>query len=80
MTLTPTLRKLVRTAHVTFTVGWLGAVAGFLALAVTGLNSQDTQIVRSAYLAMDLITRFVIVPLSIAPLLVTGPLLSLATP
>jgi hypothetical protein len=28
---------------------------------------------------MDLIARFVIVPLSIAPLLVTGPLLSLAT-
>jgi hypothetical protein len=80
MTLTPSLRKLVRTAHVTFTVGWLGAVAGFLALAIAGLTSQDTQLVRSAYLAMDLIARFVIVPLSIAPLLVTGPLLSWATP
>lgn len=76
----PALRKLVRTAHVTFTVGWLGAVAGFLALAIAGLTSQDTQTVRAAYIAMDLITRFVIVPLSIAPLLITGPLLSLGTP
>jgi hypothetical protein len=33
-TLTPGLRKLALTAHVTTSVGWLGAVAGFLALAI----------------------------------------------
>ncbi|MGH2618953.1 MAG: hypothetical protein ACRDHG_00085 [Anaerolineales bacterium] len=75
----PWLRKLVLTAHVTFTVGWLGAVAGFLALAIAGLTSQDAKIVRAAYLSMELIARFVIVPLSLAPLL-TGPVLSLGTP
>jgi hypothetical protein len=80
MTLNPGLRKFVRTAHVTFTVGWLGAVAAFLALAIVGLTSQDTQMVRAVYLPMDLITRFVIVPVSILPLLLTGPLLSLGTP
>lgn len=80
MALTPGLRKLVRTAHVIFTVGWLGTVAAFLALAIVGLTSQDTQMVRAVYLAMDLIARFVIVPLSILPLLLTGPLLSLGTP
>ena len=80
MTMKPNLRKLVRTAHVIFAVGWLGAVAAFLALAIVGLTSEDTQMVRAAYLAMDLIARFVIVPLSLAPLLLTGPLLSLATP
>lgn len=73
------LRKFVLTAHITFAVGWLGAVAGFLALAIIGLNSQDLQNVRAAYLAMDWITRFVIVPLSFAPL-ITGPILSLGTP
>ena len=78
--MSPGLRKFVRTAHITFTVGWLGAVAGFLALAITGLTSQDAQIVRVVYPAMELITRFVIVPLSFAPLLLTGPLLSLGTP
>jgi hypothetical protein len=61
-------------------VGWLGAVAGFLALAIAGLTSQDTQLVRACYLAMDLITRFVIVPLALVPLLLTGPVLSLGTP
>lgn len=79
MTLTPSLRKFMRSAHITFTVGWLGSVAGFLALAITGLNSPDTQTARAAYIAMELMTRFVIVPLSLAPLL-TGPILSLGTP
>jgi len=70
----------VRTAHVIFTVGWLGAVAGFLALAIVGLTDSDTQTVRAVYIAMESITRFVIVPLSLVPLLITGPILSLGTP
>ena len=76
----PELRKLVRTAHIIFTVGWVGALAGFLALAIAGLNSQDAQIVSAVYIAMDMVTRFVILPLSLLPLILTGPLLSLGTP
>lgn len=79
MTLTPWPRKFVLTAHVTCAVSWLGAVAAFLALAIAGLTSQDAQLVRAVYLAMAVIARFVIVPLSFAPLL-TGPVLSLGTP
>lgn len=79
MTLTPFLRKFVLTAHITFAVGWIGAVASFLVLAIAGVTSQDTQLVRSIYVTMELTARFVIVPLSFAPLL-TGPLLSLGTP
>lgn len=75
----PGLRKFVLTTHITFAVGWLGAVAAFLALAIAGLTSQDAELVRSAYLTMDLIARFVILPLSFAPL-ITGPVLSLGTP
>ena len=77
--MSPGLRKLVRTAHITFAVGWLGAVAGFLALAIIGWKSQDAQAISAAYLAMYWITRFVILPLSFAPL-ITGPILSLGTP
>lgn len=62
------IRKLALTAHVTLSVGWLGAVAGFLALNITGLASQDHETVRGSYLAMNLIGRFVIVPLSLAAL------------
>lgn len=78
MTMTPRLRKFALTAHVTSSVGWLGAVAGFLALAVAGLNSQDAQVVRAAYLAMELTAWFVIVPLAFASLL-TGIVQSLGT-
>src|SRR5260370_15260903 len=69
MIMTPGLRKFALTVHVTSSVGWFGAVAGFLTLAVAGLTSQDTQLVRAAYLAMELTTRFVIVPLALVSLL-----------
>lgn len=76
--MTPALRKFALTAHVICSVGWLGAVAGFLALAVAGLTSQDAQRVRAAYLAMELTAWFVIVPLSLASPL-TGLVQSLGT-
>jgi hypothetical protein len=79
MTMTPGLRKLALTAHVASSVGTLGAVAGFLALAIAGLVAQDVQMARSAYLAMDLTAWFVIAPLVLASLL-TGIVQSLGTP
>ncbi len=78
MPMTPGLRKFALTAHVVSSVGWFGAVAGFLALAIAGLMSPDAQIVRAVYLAMDLTARFVIVPLCLASLL-TGLVSSLGT-
>lgn len=69
MTLTPRLRKLALTAHVASSVGWLGAVVGFLALAVAGVTSEDAQTVRAVYLAMELTGWSVLVPLSVASLL-----------
>jgi hypothetical protein len=78
MTLTPRLHKLSLAAHVTFSVGWLGAVAAFLALAVAGLLNRDSQTVRAAYLAMEVTTWFVIVPLAVASL-VSGLVVSLGT-
>src|SRR6516165_5493010 len=76
--MTPTLRKLNLTAHVVFSVGWVGSVAGFLALSIGGLMSRDADTVRSAYIAMNLIGQFVMVPLSLAALL-TGIIQSLGT-
>ena len=79
MTLTPRLRQLALTAHITCSVGWVGAVACFLALAVAGLTSANEQMVRSAYISMDLVGWLVIVPLCIASLL-TGLIQALGTP
>jgi hypothetical protein len=68
MTMTPRLRKFALTAHITFSVGWLGAVIAYLALAIAGLTSQDAKMVGAAYLSMRFIGWFVIVPFSLAAL------------
>lgn len=79
MIMTGRLRQFALTAHVTSSVGWLGAVATFLALAVAGLISSDAQIVRAAYLVMESLGWFVLLPLALASLL-TGLVQSLGTP
>jgi len=71
MTMTPAFRRLTLTTHITASVGWLGALAVFLAHAIASLFSQDEQIVRAASLAMSLAAWFVILPLSLASL-ITG--------
>jgi hypothetical protein len=76
--MTPGLRRLNLTAHVASSVGWLGAVVAFLVLSIAGLTSQNADIVRGSYLAMNLIGQFVIVPLSVVSL-GTGLVQSLGT-
>ena len=78
MTMTPAVRRLALTAHVVSSVGWLGAVAAFLGLAVVGLTSRDGDTVRGAYLVMEPAAWFVLVPLAFASLL-TGLVQSLGT-
>jgi hypothetical protein len=74
----PGVRKLAVAAHIATSLGWFGAVAVFLALAVTGLTHPDAQMVRAAYLAMELATRLVIVPLAFGTL-ATGLVVALGT-
>ena len=62
--MTPNIRKFTLTAHVASSVAWIGAVASFLVLSITGLTSKDAQVIRAAYLSMNLIGQWVIVPLS----------------
>lgn len=78
MLMTPNVRKLALTTHVMSSVGWFGAVAAFLALAIAGVTSHTPQTVRAAYLSMELITWAVVVPAGIAALL-TGIVQSLGT-
>jgi hypothetical protein len=76
--MTPRIRKFALTAHVASSVGWLGAVLVFLALAVVGLTSRHAQTVRGVYLVMEPAAWFVLVPLALASLL-TGLVQSLGT-
>ena len=66
-------RKALLVAHVVVSVGWIGAVAAFLALAVVGYAAP------SSYIAMDAIGISVIVPAALLSL-VTGIVQSLVTP
>ena len=76
--MSPAARRTTLTAHIAVSVGWLGAVAAFLGLAVVSLVSDDAQTVRGAYLVMEPVGWFVLVPLALASLL-TGLVQSLGT-
>lgn len=78
MILGPQARKLALFAHVGTSVGFLGAVASFLVLAWAGLSSPDPVEIRAAYLAGEMITWRIVVPLCFASLL-TGLIVSLGT-
>jgi hypothetical protein len=79
MEMSAPVRRLVLTVHVMVSVGWIGALAGFLVLAIVGVVSEDALTVRSCYLAMDLVNRFVIVPAALLAL-GTGIIQAMGTP
>ncbi|GAB3883374.1 DUF2269 domain-containing protein [Terrabacter terrigena] len=79
MTFSPPLRRFLRTVHVAVSVGWLGAIGAYIALNVPAVVSTDPQTVRAAYLMMEPVALYGIVPLSLATLL-TGVIQSLGTP
>jgi len=78
MTIRPGLRKLALAVHLAVSVGWVGAVAAYLALDLTVVTSPDADTVRAAWIAMGAIVSWVIVPLAVAALL-TGLVMSLGT-
>ena len=78
MTMSPDLRKLALAVHLTVAVGWIGAAAAYLALGIAAANSQDAPTVRGAWIAMELIGWYVIVPLAVASV-VTGLVMALGT-
>jgi hypothetical protein len=78
MLMPPGVRRFALTAHVVSSVGWLGAIAVFLALSLAGLMADEARAVRAAYLAMDLAAWSVLVPLALASLL-TGLVQGLGT-
>ncbi|MGM1060853.1 DUF2269 domain-containing protein [Saccharothrix sp. Mg75] len=75
----PGTRKFVLLVHITTAVGWLGAVLAYLALDITATTGQDVETVRAAYVAMELMTSYVIVPLALASVLI-GIVNALGTP
>jgi hypothetical protein len=79
MSMPPALRRAMLAAHIICSVGWLGAAAAYLALGVAAEVSMQPQIVRAAWIGMELSGWFVIVPLACLAFL-TGLVMSLGTP
>lgn len=79
MTMPPRLRKVVLTAHIATSVGWLGAIVAYLAVDITAVTSQDVQAVRGAYAIMEVIVVSAVVPLALASVLI-GVVNALGTP
>ena len=79
MTLPPALRRLMLAVHIICSVSWIGAAAAYLALGLAAQLSQRGELVRAAWLAMELTGWYVIVPLGCLAL-ATGLVIALGTP
>ncbi|MGC4939939.1 DUF2269 domain-containing protein [Kribbella sp. DT2] len=66
----PGVRKAVLVVHVVTSVGWLGAVAAYLAVDLTAVISRDVETARAAFIVMQVIVRRVIVPLALASVII----------
>ena len=72
------VRRFALAAHLIFAVGWIGTVVAYLALGVAASASANADTVRAAWIAMELIGWYVIVPLAVASLL-TGLVMAAGT-
>ena len=79
MKMSPMVRKAALTLHVACSVGWLGAAAAYLAVAVAVLASGKSASMRASFPTLELLGWAVIVPLCGAALL-SGMVQSLGTP
>lgn len=78
MMMRPTVRKFALTVHLTVAVGWVGAVVAYLALVVGAWTTPDAETVRAAWIGMEIIGWYVLVPLAVSTL-GTGLVMSVGT-
>lgn len=62
------LRRLVVTAHIASSVGWLGLSIGYLTLGVTGLVTGDPDTQHAVYLALGVLVPYAVAPISLLAL------------
>jgi hypothetical protein len=79
MTMTRGLRKLVLATHITLAVGWIGGVVAYLVLVIAAMSSPSAQTLRAAWISMDLIGWYLLVPLAFTSLC-SGLVMALTTP
>jgi phage shock protein PspC (stress-responsive transcriptional regulator) len=78
VTVGPRVRRLLLALHLSCSVGWIGAVCAYLALAFAVPATDDPEVVRAAWIGMELVGWYAIVPLALGSL-ATGVLMGAAT-
>jgi hypothetical protein len=78
VTVGPRLRRLLLAVHLSCSVGWIGAVCAYLALAFAVPSTDDPETVRAAWIGMELVGWYAIVPLAVGSL-ATGVLMAAVT-
>ncbi|MGH3351998.1 MAG: DUF2269 domain-containing protein [Nocardioides sp.] len=78
MTVGPRLRRLLLALHLSCSVGWIGAVCAYLALAFAVPATGDPAVVLAAWIGMELVGWYAIVPLAIGSL-ATGLVMGVVT-
>lgn len=78
MTMSPGVRKFTLAAHLTSSMGWIGTVIAYIALGMAATTSRNVQTVRGAWIAMELVGWYVILPMAVASL-ITGLVMALGT-
>jgi hypothetical protein len=65
MRLSAAARRVLLSVHLLSGLGWFGAVAAYVALAATGLNTESSDLARGCYRAMAVVAWWVVVPFSL---------------
>lgn len=78
MGMSPGVRRFALAAHLSFSVGWIGAALAYVGLGVAAQISSDALTVRAAWIGMELVGWYVIVPLAVSSL-VSGLVMALGT-
>lgn len=76
--LAPLARRLLLAVHLLCSVGWVGGVLAYLALAFAVPLADDPAVTRAAWIGMELVGWYVLAPLAVLSLL-TGVALALGT-
>ena len=79
MAVSGTVRKGVLALHIMASVGWMGAATSFAVLDTTTAVASDTATLRAAYVAMELLALFALVPLALATV-ASGIAIAVLTP
>lgn len=74
----PNARKALLAIHLTASIGWIGGVLAYLAIGIAAETTIDPLVVRTAWLAMEIVGWWVLVPQAVIAL-VSGIALALAT-